>query len=152
VFAFHPEVDSLFRSAGWLPERRVDVAVWHTALGSQGFQLFPAAERIVGSVGGLTVRGPTRAETRWYPREVVFDPLSGGDGEFDRFEQWREVVGQRLYPLADLNPRLCVMVAEDGEIFAGQMSLFYRYGATFEEAMALFFLGIQHPVQCSWCD
>ena len=44
VFAFHPEVDALFRSAGWLPERRVDVATWHAKLADQGVQLFPVAE------------------------------------------------------------------------------------------------------------
>jgi hypothetical protein len=152
MFAFHPEIDSLFRAAGWLPERCVEIAVWDAALRTQGFQFFPAAERIVAGVGGLTVRGPARAETRWYPREITFDPVIGGDGEFDRFEQWQQLVGQRLYPLADLNPRLCVMVAEDGVIFAGQMNLFYRYGHTFEEAMELFFLGPQRPVRCVWCD
>jgi hypothetical protein len=152
VFAFHPEVDTLFRSAGWHPERRVDVATWHTSLSGQGFQLFPAAERILGCVGGLTVRGPARAETRWCAREIVFDPVRASAGQSKHFREWEELVGQKLYPLADLTPRLGVVVAEDGTIFAGIKCLFYRYGGTFEEAMMLYFLGLQHPVQCTWCD
>lgn len=153
MFAFHPEVAVLFRSAGWEPERRVEIGTWEEALRVQGFQLFPAAERILTSVAGLTVRGPARVETRWRPREIVFDPRAGGAGERDRFEEWEELVGQRLYPLADLNPRLSVAVAEDGAIFAGQMCLFYRYGETFEEAMALYFLGFgAGAIRCSWCD
>jgi hypothetical protein len=152
VFAFHPEVEALFRAAGWSPERRAEVAPWDAALRTRGFQLFPAAERVIESVGGLTVRGPARAETRWYPREIAFAPCARVEGEFDQFERWQQLVGQRLYPLADLTPRLCVMVAEDGSIFAGIKNLFYRYGATFEEAMELYFLGPRQPVRCAWCD
>lgn len=152
MFKFHPEVDALFRSAGWHPERRVDVGTWHAPLSTQGFELFAAAERIVGSVGGLTVRAPARAETRWIAREVTFDPVRASAGEVEHFRQWEESVGLRLYPLADVTPRLCLMAAEDGVIFAGIKCLFYRYGGTFEEAMALHFLGVQSPVQCNWCD
>jgi hypothetical protein len=83
---------------------------------------------------------------------MIFDPVRASAGEAEHFRQWQESVGQKLYPLADLTPRLCVMVAEDGAIYAGIKCLFYRYGATFEEAMALYFLGIQNPVQCNWCD
>lgn len=153
MFAFHPEVAALFRAGGWSPERRTDLAVWEQKLRAQGFELFGAAERVLACVGGLTVRGPARAETRGCAREIVFDPLAGGDGKRERFKEWEQLVGQRLYPLADLGPRLSLMVAEDGAVFAGQMCLFYRYGGTFEEAMAMYFLGAgAKPIQCSWCD
>ncbi|MBN9120902.1 MAG: SUKH-3 domain-containing protein [Planctomycetes bacterium] len=153
MFVFHPEVADLFRSAGWLPERRVEIATWEEALRARGIPIFPAAERVIASVGGLTVRGPARVETRWCPRAITFDPLAGSAGGCEQFERWRELVGQRLYPLADLKPRLCLTVAEDGSLFAGQKDLFYRYGDTFEEAMALHFLGAgTRPLQGQWCD
>jgi hypothetical protein len=150
MFTFHPEVAKLFCAAGWAPERRVEVASLEKALSSRGLHLFPAAARILASVGGLTVRGPARAETRGYAREIAFDPLRGA-ADREQFEMWEQLAGRRLCPLAGPCPRLCLLVAEDGGLFAGQTHLFYRYGSTFEEAMALYFLGAQ-PVRCPWCD
>jgi hypothetical protein len=143
---FAPEVELLFCAAGWTADRQIDPAPWHDVLRGERFVMFLAAERVIRNVGGLVVRGPGRPETNGYSREITFDPVKGGTGEHDRFEEWQELTGTLLYPLADLNPRLSVMVGEDGAVYAGQMDLFYRWGDTFEEAMELFFLGRRRPV------
>jgi len=52
--------------------------------------------------------------------------------------------------VADLNPRLIVMVGEDGAIFAGMMDLFYKWGSIFEDAMSPYFLGAGQSMQCIW--
>jgi hypothetical protein len=144
---FNSQVEALFCAAGWTADRCVDPAQWHDRLRREGFVLFPVAERVVRNVGRLIVRGPGRPETNEYSREVSFDPVDGGAGEYDRFEEWQRLTGMLLYPLADLNPRLSVMVGEDGSVYAGQMDLFYRWGDTFEKAMEVYFLGSRRPVE-----
>ncbi|TGN81517.1 hypothetical protein E5083_03100 [Streptomyces bauhiniae] len=96
-----PEVAEVLETAGWQPGRRVDTGRWRSMFEPVGLAMHDAAETFLREFGGLTVHvtgpGITCART---PFEL--DPELAW-GEEDRFLQWGEHLGRRLFPLGELD-------------------------------------------------
>src|SRR5688572_19047481 len=102
---FSPLAEDRLRRADWYPGRLVPdmVAFWKTTLmDSDGFDLFPIAERVL-EFGGLSIdqRGPGKSCAR---EPFTFDPaLAIYEG--DRFSDFSNLLKTRLYPLGEASGR-----------------------------------------------
>lgn len=110
------EVEEVLRGAGWYPGRNSDPAPWREQLEADGFHIHPSAETFLREFGGLSVghSGPgiTRARE---PFEL--DPLLAL-GEADRFGEWGQEIGRRLYPLGELDHGHAFLgLDEQGELY-----------------------------------
>ncbi|MFF9065102.1 SUKH-3 domain-containing protein [Streptomyces sp. NPDC014891] len=113
-YGWPSEVETVLREAGWHPGRAVDTARWTRQLEQDGFRSHAAAENFLREFGGLATghggAGITRA------REVFdLDPLLA-QGEADRFYEWGEEIGHRLFPVGELAGRF-LGLDEDGELY-----------------------------------
>ncbi|MGW4723758.1 SUKH-3 domain-containing protein [Streptomyces sp. NPDC004291] len=113
----HPwssEVERVLREAGWHAGRTVDTAGWKQLLEQDGFRSHAAAEDFLREFGGLTAghggAGITRAR-----EPFDLDPLLAL-GEADRFDEWSEEIGHRLFPVGELTGGL-LGLDEDGELY-----------------------------------
>ncbi|WP_189801752.1 SUKH-3 domain-containing protein [Streptomyces tanashiensis] len=100
-YAWPSEVETVLRDAGWHPGRAVDTRAWKERLEQDGFRSHAAAEGFLREFGELTVGhrggGITRARG---PFDL--DPLLAL-GEADRFAEWSEEIGHRLFPVGELD-------------------------------------------------
>ncbi|MFE5947112.1 SUKH-3 domain-containing protein [Streptomyces sp. NPDC056480] len=106
----------VLEASGWAPGRMVDTARWRTRFAALGFDMHAAALAFLKEFGGLTVNvsGPGISCART-PFEL--DPeLAWGDE--DRFTEWGEAIGRRLYPLGELDHgRFFLGIDEVGVIY-----------------------------------
>ncbi|MFD8735878.1 SUKH-3 domain-containing protein [Streptomyces sp. NPDC059618] len=111
-----PEVLEVLEASGWTVGRRVDTAGWRSRFEAVGLVMHDAAGRFLQEFGGLTVSigGPGINRAR-EPFEL--DPELAW-GEDDRFSEWSESVGRRLFPLGELDHgRFFLGIDEDCEIY-----------------------------------
>ncbi|MGW2564173.1 SUKH-3 domain-containing protein [Streptomyces sp. NPDC001514] len=110
------EVEAVLRGSGWHPGRSVDTAVWRERLEAEGFRVHSAAEEFLREFGGLTVDSGGPGITR--AREAFeLDPLLAL-GEDDRFGEWGEEIGRRLFPLGELDHGHAFLgLDEQGELY-----------------------------------
>ncbi|MEU4065899.1 SUKH-3 domain-containing protein [Streptomyces wedmorensis] len=112
--AWSSEVERVLREAGWHPGRAVDTTGWKQQLEQDGFRSHAAAEDFLRELGGLAVghggAGITRAR-----EPFDLDPLLAL-GEADRFDEWSEEIGHRLFPVGELAGGL-LGLDEDGELY-----------------------------------
>ncbi|MGW1246567.1 SUKH-3 domain-containing protein [Streptomyces sp. NPDC002535] len=111
-----PEVERVLREAGWHPGRVVDATCWKQQLEQEGFRSHAAAEDFLREFGELAVghggAGITRAR-----EPFALDPLLAL-GEADRFDQWSQEIGHRLFPVGELADGLAFLgLDEDGELY-----------------------------------
>ncbi|MER5583670.1 SUKH-3 domain-containing protein [Streptomyces asoensis] len=99
--SWSPRVEAVLKASGWTPGRRVDTSRWRSLFESVGLSMHDAAQAFLQKFGGLTVNvsGPGISCART-PFEL--DPELAW-GEEDRFAQWGEAIGRRLYPLGELD-------------------------------------------------
>ncbi|MEU5334215.1 SUKH-3 domain-containing protein [Streptomyces asoensis] len=99
--SWSPRVEAVLKASGWTPGRRVDTSRWRSLFESVGLSMHDAAQAFLQEFGGLTVNvsGPGISCART-PFEL--DPELAW-GEEDRFAQWGEAIGRRLYPLGELD-------------------------------------------------
>ncbi|MFG2281794.1 SUKH-3 domain-containing protein [Streptomyces asoensis] len=99
--SWSPKVEAVLKASGWVPGRRVDTSRWRSLFESVGLSMHDAAQAFLQEFGGLTVNvsGPGISCART-PFEL--DPELAW-GEEDRFAQWGEAIGRRLYPLGELD-------------------------------------------------
>ncbi|MFG2813696.1 SUKH-3 domain-containing protein [Streptomyces sp. NPDC048410] len=114
--AWTPEVVEVLEASGWVPGRRVDTDGWRAMFEPHGLAMHDAAAAFLREFGGLTVRvsgpGITCART---PFEL--DPELAR-GEEDRFLDWGESIGRRLFPLGELDHgRFFLAIDEAAEIY-----------------------------------
>ncbi|MBY8864169.1 SUKH-3 domain-containing protein [Streptomyces sennicomposti] len=138
-----PEVEQVLREAGWHAGRAVDTAGWKRRLEQNGFRSHAAAEDFLREFGGLAVGhggvGITRAR-----EPVDLDPLLAL-GEADRFDEWGEEIGHRLFPVGELaGGHAFLGLDEDGELYVVDDWL-ARFGRM-PEAMENLVLGVM-PVR-----
>lgn len=109
------EVLEVLEASGWTAGRRVDTAGWRSTFEAVGIVMHDAAETFLQEFGGLTVpfRGPGINRAR---EPFALDPEPAA-GEDDRFSEWSEVLGRRLFPLGELDHgRFFLGIDEDSEI------------------------------------
>ncbi|MFI6283421.1 SUKH-3 domain-containing protein [Streptomyces sp. NPDC051018] len=110
-----PEVLKVLEASGWTADRQVDTTDWRSMFEAVGIVMHDAAERFLQEFGGLTVSigGPGINRAR-EPFEL--DPELAW-GEDDRFSEWSESLGRRLFPLGELDHgRFFLGIDEDSEI------------------------------------
>ncbi|MGW4871862.1 SUKH-3 domain-containing protein [Streptomyces chartreusis] len=111
-----PEVLEVLEASGWTAGRQVDTTGWRSMFEAVGIVMHDAAERFLQEFGGLTVNigGPGINRAR-EPFEL--DPELAW-GEDDRFSEWSDSLGRRLFPLGELDHgRLFLGIDEGGEIY-----------------------------------
>ncbi|NPC48128.1 hypothetical protein D7X99_13865 [Corallococcus sp. AB032C] len=129
-------------SAGWKPGRDVheQVVVWRDALKAQGgFEIFPAAERVLSEFGGLDIKqgGPGITARR---QSFVLDPIVGiRDRDFLR--RYEKFLGVELYPIGrTFEDDMLLVVASDGRVF-GVTEGVYLIGIGIVDAMDALLVG-----------
>ncbi|MEV6742354.1 SUKH-3 domain-containing protein [Streptomyces sp. NPDC051104] len=114
--SWSPEVDEVLEASGWAPGRKVDAGRWRSMFEAVGLAMHDAAEAFLQEFGGLTVNvsrpGITCARTPFeLDPELAF-------GEDDRFLEWGEAIGRRLFPLGELDHgRFFLAIDEVNEIY-----------------------------------
>ncbi|MFF7181555.1 SUKH-3 domain-containing protein [Streptomyces sp. NPDC008121] len=141
--AWSSEVERALRAAGWYPGRALDTRDWKQQWEQDGFRSHAAAEDFLREFGGLWVghggAGITRAR-----EPFDLDPLLAL-GEADRFGEWGEEIGRRLFPIGELDRGHAFLgLDEDGELYAVDDWL-ARFGRM-PEAMENLVLGVM-PVR-----
>ncbi|WP_414079820.1 SUKH-3 domain-containing protein [Streptomyces sp. CL7] len=110
-----PQVLEVLEASGWTVGRRVDTADWRSTFGGAGIVMHDAAEAFVQEFGGLTVSigGPGISRAR-EPFELNPELARG---EEDRFCEWSDSLGRRLFPLGELDGgRFFLGIGEGSEI------------------------------------
>lgn len=144
-FAFDPDTERVLRSAGWSETRSVPTAGWVGTLAREGLRVFPAAERLLANLGGLSVTPPPDEHRVFMPDPFTLDPVRAASGEADRIELWQEQFGLTLYPLGECFLHMILLTDPGGRIFAGTRGTFVLVGNSIEEAMAVLTLGRTRP-------
>ncbi|MGK5543401.1 SUKH-3 domain-containing protein [Streptomyces sp. URMC 127] len=111
-----PEVLEVLEASGWTSDRRVDTTAWRSMFEGVGLVMHDAADALLQEFGGLTasIGGPgincARAPFELNP--------SLAWGEDDRFSEWSDSVGRRLFPLGELDDgRFFLGIDEDSEVY-----------------------------------
>ncbi|WP_063760012.1 SUKH-3 domain-containing protein [Streptomyces sclerotialus] len=107
-----PAVRKDLEASGWMAGRRVDTADWRSLFEGVGIVMHDAAERFLQEFGGLTVSigGPGINCAR---EPFVLDPELAR-GEDDRFSEWSDALGRRLFPLGELDHGRCFLGIDEG--------------------------------------
>jgi hypothetical protein len=108
------EAERSLRAAGWSPERIVDIGEWVKALREDGNTVFPRAESILESFGGLLIRARTYGGLR---QSFDVDP-SHWVGMRDIISDTEEVLGCHVFPLGQLSGDAMLAVLDDGRIIS----------------------------------
>lgn len=107
-------------AAGWTPGRdvREQVAVWKEVLSSQGgFEIFPAAERVLREFGGLDIQEKGPGVT-CYRQPFTIDPTLGVKCK-RLLIRYGDFLGAELYPIgAELGEDILLVIASDNRVFA----------------------------------
>jgi SUKH-3 immunity protein of toxin-antitoxin system len=108
------EAESILRAAGWSPTRTVDTTAWVEALQRAGNQIFPLAESILMSFGGLDVRSKGA-----HAASESFDVNpSHWIGMRDVIADAEEVLQHRLFPLGELSGNTMLAILDDGRVIS----------------------------------
>jgi hypothetical protein len=99
---WRPEVREVLERAGWWPGRKIDTDRWRSQFESTGIPMHQAADAFLQEFGNLSVSisGPGISRAR---EPFVIDPELLWDSEEDRFLEWSETIGRRLFPLGELD-------------------------------------------------
>jgi hypothetical protein len=130
------ETEAELRAAGWREGRDVGekLSTWESLLQeSDKFELFAEARRALREFGELSVcrTGPGREGAR---SSFHLDP-SLTAGEADRFEEYEQTLGEKLFPLGEVDEGHAYLVmSESGKTYLLMDFLIYL-APTFEEAM-----------------
>lgn len=123
---------------GWYEDREIDISEWITQLENDGYRIFPYAELILKTLGGLYIR-PDATFGMIRSGEINFDPLDIGIGEFWHLEKYESKVGEKLYPLG-LYLHLYVYVGESKKIYVIDRDIYFA-GKNIEESLNNILLG-----------
>ncbi|MDR6981121.1 hypothetical protein J2X68_007863 [Streptomyces sp. 3330] len=106
----------VLEASGWMAGRRVDTTGWRSRFEAVGIVMHDAAEQFLQEFGGLivSVDGPGINRAR-EPFEL--DPELAW-GEDDRFSEWSDSLGIRLFPLGEFDHgRFFLGIDDDSEIY-----------------------------------
>lgn len=116
---FSVQVENILTEAGWYPGReRADlVASWKaTLMDSDGFEMFPSAERVLLEFGGLNVDQEGPGETCSVESFTLDPTLAAYEG--DRFRELSSSINRRLYPLGEAsNGHRFLAISENDSIY-----------------------------------
>jgi hypothetical protein len=140
---FSKTVDLTLRDVGWFPSRNLgdQVGEWASELRSDGFEIFPEAERVLAEFGRLEVDQDApgvncaREPFRLVPTLAV--------GEADRFGEFAEYLKTPLYPLGEAcGGHGFLAMGKSGQVFL-LMDDIRLLGQNIEDALEKLILGIK---------
>jgi hypothetical protein len=140
---FSKTVDLTLRDVGWFPSRNLgdQVGEWASELRSDGFEIFPEAERVLAEFGGLDV--DQDAPGLNCAREPFRLVPTLAAGEADRFAEFAEYLKTTLYPLGEATwGNYFLAIGESGQVFLLMEDIRFL-GQNIEEALEHLILGIQ---------
>lgn len=140
---FSNTVELVLQDAGWFAGRNAceQVREWNRELLSDGFEIFPEADRVLSEFGGLDVRQDAPGvDCAREPFRVV--PTLAA-GEADRFGEFAERLKTKLYPLGEASGgSYFLAIGENGQVFL-LMEDIRLLGQNIEEALENLILGVQ---------
>jgi hypothetical protein len=140
---FSNTVELTLRDAGWFPGRNMgnQVGEWTRELSSDGFEIFPEAEKVLLEFGGLNVtQDAPGVNCAREPFQVA--PILAA-GEADRFEEFAEYLKTQLYPLGEAcGGHGFLAIGKSGKVFL-LMDDIRLLGQNIEEALEKLIQGIQ---------
>lgn len=133
-----PEAEVILRAAGWSQDREIDTSDWVGKLHDDGNEVFPLAEAILRSYGGLRFVGdrpprPTR-------HDFQIDPLLWM-GERDRLGDIEAICGSRACPLGETSGAAMLAILEDGRVIADLDGCILQIAETWRGALDNLVLG-----------
>ena len=116
---FSVQVLKILTEAGWYPGREIAdlVASWKaTLMASDGFEMFPSAERVLLEFGGLSVGQEGSGQTCSVESFTLDPTIAAYEG--DRFRELSSLVNTRLYPLGEAsNGHQFLAISENDSIY-----------------------------------
>ena len=140
---FSNKVELTLRDAGWFQGRNVpdQVEEWTRELSSDGFEIFPEAERVLSEFGGLNVHQDAPGVN--CAREPFRVAPTLAAGESDRFGEFAEYLKTTLYPLGEASGgHYFLAIGKNGQVFLLMQDI-RLLGQNIEEALEKLILGIQ---------
>jgi hypothetical protein len=110
-----PEAEAVLRWAGWTPDRQVDTTAWVQELRADGNTVFPIAEAIMRSYGGI------RLEHRGFGGRSVHDMDVNPYAwirDREHIELVEEVLDVRVCPLGETAGAAMLAICEDGRVIS----------------------------------
>lgn len=132
------------RAAGWRPGRRIAPAVmdrWSEAIKADGFSVFGRGLDVLGEYGGLRV-GKTGPGLQKGRMGVELDPLLVS-GEADRFKEFERLIGEKLFPLGEVENGHALLALSDRGALYMLMDEIWLAGETFGEGLSAIVLGLE---------
>src|SRR5947209_5501189 len=109
---FAPQVEEVLKASGWFEGRNTEGSL-HLP---DGFEMFPAASRILVEFGGLK-GGHVRAGITMAASDFDLRPELA-QGESDRFQEFEKELGVRLYPLGEAHRgHYFLAIDESGRVY-----------------------------------
>jgi hypothetical protein len=133
-----PDAEAILRHAGWSQDREVDISEWVERLRTDGNDVFPIAETILRSYGGLIFRGDRPKRPTRHDFEI--NPASWY-GERDRLEGIEEITGSRACPLGETSGAAMLAVLEDGRVISDLDGCVLQIARNWREALDNLVLG-----------
>jgi hypothetical protein len=138
-------VERCLRAAGWTPARRVKTSKWLRQLAREGYVAVPSARPILGSLGGLTIDPPEEDDQAFTPEPFDFLPVNAASGERDAVALWERILGQALFPLGGAFGYMVLLVAEDGQVVAGETDTVHLVGENIDDALEVLIRAHRRP-------
>jgi hypothetical protein len=132
---FAPQVVEMLKESGWFEGRNTEGSLCLP----EGFEMFPAASRVLVEFGGLkggqVGAGITMAASDFELRPEL------AQGESDRFHEFEKKLGVRLYPLGEAHRgHYFLAIDENGRIYLA-MDEIIVLGENFEAGVENLILG-----------
>lgn len=130
-------------SAGWNPERVVEIDKQVRALEKDGYTVADAVRRFLSSFGLLRLeyahyQDPTR------PDHAHFDAAKAAANIFpEKVTNWSEIVGEELCPIGEaFSDHMTLAMGGRGAVYGGYEGTIVRVGSTEEEAIEALCSGV----------
>jgi hypothetical protein len=127
-----PEAEEVLRRAQWTPQRAVDISDWVETLCREGNEVFPFAEAIMRTYGGLRLEHPGFGGDSHHDFEV--NPDYWYDMR-EHIELVEEAVGRRVCPLGITTGAAMLAVLEDGRVISEFEGEVFQIGEDWRAAL-----------------
>lgn len=147
-FSFSAQVLAELESAGWTPDRSVDISAWVNELEPQGYRLSEPAEEALRSFGGLEL-GPVNLTGPNFSNgeSLNIDPILAGSGHYALAEELEHEIGENWFPLGEWLSYSSVFIGDSGRVVATGMGWIWEVGSSIEDAIE-FALMAHHQLRC----
>jgi hypothetical protein len=133
-----PEAEEVLRDAHWTPEWAVDISDWVGTLRREGNEVFPFAEAIMRTYGGLRLEHRGFGGSSRHDFEV--NPVYWYDMR-DHIELVEEAVGSRVCPIGITAGAAMLAVLADGRVIDEFEGEIFQIGETWRAALDNLILG-----------